>query len=299
MLELAEVLSEKIFNVVRFDHLSTRSGVRIDSAALRVESITSGQRHTIVHIQISGSPSSSLLVGWGTSRHGQLGPPSPLVPLSSKSNPLKPPPFTSLPQIIELDDDNVVSSALGIHHSLFLYTSGHISALGSNRKGQLQLSSSSSQSVQEIGCTWNGSYAVVKNNEEWRIHSSGSNSHGQLGLKTTTDIDIPGFGIVHFPEVFDCKSTCLEIACGSEHVLALSRRKTEDDLSVQQTLWGWGWNEHGNLGIGNTQDILVPVKIWSNSSPVVSGSYFEGGHEVIGIWAGAGTSWICCSHILP
>ena len=173
MLELAEVLSEKIFNVVRFDHLLTRSGVRIDPAALRVESITSGQRHTIVHIQISGSPSSSLLVGWGTSRHGQLGPPQPpppvSAPLSSKSIPPKPPPYISLPQIIELDDDDVVSSAaLGIHHSLFLHASGHISALGSNRKGQLQLLSSSSQSVREIGCTWNGSYAVVKKDEEWR-----------------------------------------------------------------------------------------------------------------------------------
>ena len=123
---------------------------------------------------------------------------------------------------------------------------------------------------------------------------------GLLKTTTTTDLDIPRSGIVHFPEIFDCKSTCLEIACGSEHVLALSRRTTEDHRSVQQTLWGWGWNEHGNLGIGNTQDILVPVKIWSNSSPVVvSGSYFERVHEVIGIWAGVGTSWICCSQIPP
>ena len=276
--------SEKDFHLVRFNHLSTPSGIHITPAAIRVESITSGQRHTIVHLQISepNDISPLLLVGWGTSRHGQLG----QAPLSNPKH-LQ---FTSLPQIVEVD--HVVSCALGIRHSLFLNTWGQISALGSNRKGQLQLLPL--KTVRRIGCTWNGSYAVFETNEEWRIHSSGSNSHGQLGLKTdplNTD-DIPGSGIVYFPEVFDCKSTSVEIACGSEHVLILSHRNTED-RSVQQVLWGWGWNEHGNLGIGNTKDTPLPLKIWSNEPGY--GSYFEGARELIGIWAGAGTSWICCS----
>jgi len=272
--------SEKDFHVVTFDHLSTPSGIRITPATLRVNSITSGQRHTVVHLQIL-EPANipPLLVGWGTSRHGQLG----QAHLSNS----KPPSFTSLPWIIEVDD--VVSSALGIHHSLFLHASGQISALGSNRKGQLQLSPS--QSVRKIGCTWNGSYAIVEANEEWRIHSSGSNSHGQLGSKTDSlNADIPG--LVYFSEVLDCKSTSVEIACGSEHVLLLSHRNMED-RSVQQVLWGWGWNEHGNLGTGNTVDTFLPLKIWSNEPGF--GSHFKGAHELIGIWAGAGTSWICCS----
>jgi protein ATS1 len=275
--------SEKNFHVVKFDHLSTPSSIH---NTLRVESIHSGQRHTIVHIQISESP--LLLVGWGTSRHGQLG---QLAPLSN----LKPPPFTSLPRIIALDD--VVSSALGIHHSLFLHTSGQISALGSNRKGQLQLLPS--ENVRTIGCTWNGSYAVVESNEGWHIYSSGSNSHGQLGLKADPlNADIPNSGVVHFPEILDSKRTSIEIACGSEHILVLSRHvDMEEDRSVQQRvskLWGWGWNEHGNLGTGNTDDTFLPLKIWSNEPGFIS--YFEGVHELIGIWAGAGTSWICCLH---
>ena len=276
--------SEKDFHVVQFNHLSTPSGTRITPTALRIESITSGQRHTIVHLQIFEPPNiPSLLVGWGTSRHGQLG---QLAPLSDR----KSPPFTSLPRIIELDD--VVSSALGIHHSLFLHTSGQISALGSNRKGQIQ--SLPSQSVRAIGCTWNGSYAVIESNDEWHVHSSGSNSHGQLGLKIDPlNTDIPGSGVVHFPEVLDCKSTSLKIVCGSEHILVLSRRNMKD-RSVQQALWGWGWNEHGNLGTGNTDDTFLPLKIWSNEPGVAS--FFEGAHELIGIWAGAGTSWICCLH---
>jgi protein ATS1 len=273
--------SEKDFHVVKFDHLSTPSSIH---NTLRVESITSGQRHTIVRLQISESANiPPLIVGWGTSRHGQLGQLAPL------SNP-KPPPFTSLPRIIALDD--VVSSALGIHHSLFLHASGQISALGSNRKGQLQLLPS--KSVRTIGCTWNGSYAVVESNEGWHIYSSGSNSHGQLGLKADPlNADIPNSGVVHFPEILDSKSTSIEFACGSEHILVLSRHNMED-RSVQQVikLWGWGWNEHGNLGTGNTDDIFLPLKIWSNEPGFIS--YFEGVHELIGIWAGAGTSWICC-----
>ena len=268
---------EKDFHVVKFDHLSTPSSIH---NTLRVESITSGQRHTIVQLQISESANTlSLLVGWGTSRHGQLG---QLAPLFNQ----KPPPFTSLPRIIALDE--VVSSALGIHHSLFLHASGQISSLGSNRKGQLQLLPS--KSVRTIGCTWNGSYAIVESNEEWRIHSSGSNSHGQLGLKLDPlNGDIPNSGIVHFPEKLDSKSTTIEIACGSEHILVLSRHNME-----VIKLWGWGWNEHGNLGTGNTDDTLLPLKIWSNEPGFIS--YFKGVHELIGIWAGAGTSWICCSH---
>ena len=276
--------SEKDFHVVKFDHLSTPSSIH---NALRVESITSGQRHTIVHLQISESANiPPLLVGWGTSRHGQLG------QLSSLSN-SKPPPFISLPRIIALED--VVSSALGIHHSLFLHASGQMSALGSNRKGQLQLSPS--KSVRAIGCTWNGSYAVVESNEGWRIYSSGSNSHGQLGLKANPlNADIPNSGIVHFPEILDSKSTSIEIACGSEHILVLSRDNIKEDRFVQQVskFWGWGWNEHGNLGTGNTDDTLLPLKIWSNESGFIS--YLKGVDELTGIWAGAGTSWICCLH---
>ena len=268
--------SEKDFHVVKFDHLSTPSSIH---NTLRVESITSGQRHTIVLLRISESP--PLLVGWGTSRHGQLGQLAP-----------KPPPFASLPRIIALDDV-VVSSALGIHHSLFLHASGQISALGSNRKGQLQLLPS--KSVRTIGCTWNGSYAVVESNEEWHIHSSGSNSHGQLGLKATTDplnADIPNSGVVSFPEILDSKSTSIEIACGSEHILVLSRHTNAQHQHQASKLWGWGWNEHGNLGSGNTDDTFLPLKIWSNEPGFVS--YFKGVHEVIGIWAGPGTSWISC-----
>ena len=277
------VKSGKDFHLVKFDHLSTPSSIL---NTLRVESITSGQRHTTVHLKLSDSANiPPLLVGWGTSRHGQLGQFAP------SSNP-KPPPFISLPRIIALDD--VVSSALGIHHSLFLHASGQISALGSNRKGQLQLLPL--ESVRTIGCTWNGSYAVVESDEAWRIHSSGSNSHGQLGLKADLlNADNPKSGIVHFPETFDSKSTSIQIACGSEHILVLSRHNMED-RSVQQVikLWGWGWNEHGNLGTGNTDDTFLPLKIWSNEPGF--NSYFEGVHKLIGIWAGAGTSWICCLH---
>jgi protein ATS1 len=179
--------------------------------------------------------------------------------------------------------------------SLFLHASGQISALGSNRKGQLQLLPS--KSVRTIGCTWNGSYAVVESNEGCRIHSSGSNSHGQLGLLKAADPHITNTGIVHFPEIFDYKSTSIEIACGSEHILVLSRHNMGEDRFVQHQvvkLWGWGWNEHGNLGIGNTDDTFLPLKIWSNEPGFIS--YFKGVHEVIGIWAGAGTSWICCLH---
>jgi protein ATS1 len=76
----------------------------------------------------------------------------------------------------------------------------------------------------------------------------------------------------------------LEIACGSEHVLALvSHRNSE----CCEQVWGWGWNEHGNLGLGHTVDVPTPVRLWPPSD------LDERVSSIQGIWAGLGTSWIC------
>lgn len=270
--------SQDDFHKVSFDHLTTPSGVHILPERMRVDAISTGQRHVIIHLDVSPASSTYLseqvLVGWGNSRHGQLGP----------STTTKPSPFTSTPRIIPLltARDLITSSSLGIHHSVFLHRSRHISALGSDRKNQLQLIDTA-KIVQSIGCTWNGTYAVVQDegsDGRWYILSSGSNSHHQLGRGATTDSNS---GRVEFPGTVDTKSTTVSIACGSEHILALIRDKSRTHSDV----FGWGWNEHGNLGVGNTEDIPIPVQIWHSSEA----------SNVQGIWAGYGTSWICVENL--
>ncbi|KIM38330.1 hypothetical protein M413DRAFT_447829 [Hebeloma cylindrosporum] len=237
------------FHIVRFDHIAPVS------ERWEVQFISSGQRHVLLSIK---SNDASLLVGWGTSRHGQLGNPSNT-------------PFSSTPRIVSHQNDPpIISSSLGIHHTIFLHDSGRISGLGSNRKGQLQVVESPDLGNTDIGCTWNGTYVIV---EGRIVYSSGSNSHHQLGRQNGGSEPV---AIVEFPESLGHSS--LKIACGSEHVLT---------LCSSEQVWGWGWNEHGNLGLGHTGDAPAPVRLWPPS-------YLDDRVSSIqGIWAGLGTSWIC------
>ena len=254
-------------NIVRFDHLVVDGHSLPPSCPITINLISSGQHHVLVHMNVSLSDglNCGIVVGWGTSRHGQIG--------SVTNSDGKPLPFFSVPTIIFVDDPNdpVVSSSLGIQHSVLLHSSGRMTGMGSNRKGQLELFPQSR--FRQVGCTWNGTYATVEVEESKPcIYATGADSHGQLGRG-----DGRGPGIVIFE---DHSAIPTFLACGSEHVLMVLQSE------LGKEVWGWGWNEHGNLGIGTTADVFLPVKIW----PPGGGN---GGEEVIdGIWAGSGTSWI-------
>src|SRR5258705_411426 len=161
-----------------------------------------------------------------------------------------------------------------MHHSIFFHASGHLTALGSDRKAQLQIVANV-EGAQGIGGTWNGTYCIVRDGSAWSILSSGSNTHGQLGY------EVPS-GRVVFPGTINMTDTSVQIACGSEHVLTLI--KSRDATQI----WGWGWNEHGNLGLGNTEDARVPVRIW----PLGVGISVDASS----VWGGCGTSWIHCEY---
>ncbi|KAK0466241.1 regulator of chromosome condensation 1/beta-lactamase-inhibitor protein II [Desarmillaria tabescens] len=207
-----------------------------------ITALYAGQHHVV--IQVDGTH----LVGWGLSRHGQLGEPKSKV---------------AIPRIIPIEGQ-IVSIALGAQHTALLLTSGHVIGLGSNRKEQLHGLEIISN-VRMVGCTWNGTYAVVDD----RICSTGSHSKGQLGRSLTGPY-------VEFPHNHHLK----KLACGTEHVLVLF-----DVVEGEPEVWGWGWNEHGNLGLGTTEDIPRPVKLWPRDSVPSSG-------KAVDIWAGSGTSWI-------
>jgi protein ATS1 len=272
----------KNFNVLSFDGLFCKETSTANDGHIVVDAITAGQRHVILSLRVAVEGKSSfeqVLVGWGMSRHGQLGP-------STSSN-TKPPSKISAPQNIAqpLADDPVTASSLGMHHSVLLHTSGNISALGSDRKGQLQVASKI-KNVGDISCTWNGTYCTVRDNKAWSILSSGSNTHGQLGRETG---DSPSAEVVNFPLTLDNLDTSVHVVCGSEHVLALIRTSSPNSGHKSPEVWGWGWNEHGNLGLGHTEDVRFPVRIWSSKNEVATTRI----RSVHGVWAGCGTSWIC------
>jgi protein ATS1 len=249
--------------VVSFDHL-TIEGRPIDTSRLVIESIVAGTRHVVLYVRYKND---YMLVGWGLARHNQLG----HMGIANYDR----------PHIISLD----VSAgppqtySLGLQHTVICHQSGRITAFGSNKKGQLH-SLDSWGRIRGVGCTWNGTYLMK--DDEHTLLSTGSNSHGQLGREPQEAEDGIAGGAVEFTSSLNDRVPSLRsFACGSEHVIAMITPAGSMDVEV----WGWGWNEHGNLGLDHTDDVPKPVKIWPTGECVLGGS-------IVQVWAGNGTSWI-------
>ncbi|KZT22612.1 RCC1/BLIP-II protein, partial [Neolentinus lepideus HHB14362 ss-1] len=244
------------------------------SSPHRITSLSTGLHHVVVILDMVETDGSQwqLVVGWGMSRHAQLG------HTTSPSSRL--PSHVSTPCLIEIDSSlgRVVSVRLGHQHTVLLHESGRVTGLGSDRKSQLQGLEHWSR-VCIVGCTWNGTYAAIKREDGLHILSAGDNKKGQLGSQGSPD------ELVQFPFT-SATHRLLDMACGSEHVLCLfqTRSPSSSDWSHQSPteVWGWGWNEHGNLGVGNTEDAPVPIKMW----PPQSGEQSAPGGNAKAIWAG-------------
>ncbi|KAI0829058.1 regulator of chromosome condensation 1/beta-lactamase-inhibitor protein II [Trametes gibbosa] len=240
---------------------------------LTVLTLSAGPHHTVAHIVVS-SPDASAeahVVGWGTARHGQLG--------SMYNAAGRPLPYTSSPNLIPIPfPEQVVQFALGNQHTVCLRCSGSLDALGSNRKEQLS-GLADLHDIERIASTWNGTYALLRSG---MVVAAGSNTHSQLGRGTSQNQRQSSLGPVCFP--FDPHSgRIVDIACGSEHALCIVEQANPPGEASRE-VWGWGWNEHGNLGIDGTEDIGIPVQLWPRRELDVG--------RVKNIWAGCGTSWI-------
>ncbi|KAI0673965.1 RCC1/BLIP-II [Trametes maxima] len=265
-------------NDTRAPHIVQLRGLVPSESAgnlLSVLGLHAGPHHTVVRIGLTHSDGSATayVAGWGTARHGQLG------PINNQLE--RPLPFTSIPRLIPVDSlENVSEVSLGNQHTVFLSSSATLSALGSNRKDQLHGLDTLSE-VNRVGCTWNGTYALLHSGE---VVATGSNTRSQLGHGSGGHGQHSGLGPVCFP--FEPQpGQIVEIACGSEHVVCVAER--QGSVGARE-VWGWGWNEHGNLGTGGTEDVDTPVKVWPRST---NDGDVNGGN-VSKVWAGCGTTWI-------
>jgi protein ATS1 len=249
------------FHIIDFSHIVGTAAHHVS-----ITDITAGPHHAVVVLRADNK---QYIAGWGTARHGQLGP--RLAP-SGRALPFSPSPVAiGLPVDVQLDP--VLSVCAGNQHSLFLHASGRVSVLGSDAKGQLH-GLHATKDVRAIHCSWNGSYVQSPTT----LLSAGANARGQLGRADAPEASL---GAVDIPK----NAQVLSFACGSEHVLCLL------EFEGRKQVWGWGWNEHGNLGTGSLNDITVPIKVWPPST--IESEEITG--YAVGVWAGCGTSWIALS----
>jgi len=237
----------------------------IASGTLKISELVAGPHHVVVcldYVDLSGRAVQKLL-GWGASRQGQLGTISRAI---------------TLPLEIHLHQSRspVTQIAAGNQHTVFRHVDGSVTALGSDKKGQLG-NISSLRAVTAVRCTWNGTTVVTtnKNDRTFLVSSSGTNEAGQLG-RLSGD---PGFAPVDLH--MDGK-LLKRIVCGSEHTLAIL-----NPVDGRGEVWGWGWNEHGNLGLGDTSSVQTPTRLWPPSTGEIG---VDG--DPVAVWAGCGTSWV-------
>ena len=207
---------------------------------VRWSDISSGGDHSVAIM-----PDRTLWT-WGKNSFGQLG----LGDITSRSFPTQ----------VGLGSDWLYVSA-GEIFTLATKTDGTLWSWGDNSIGQLGLGDISNRSspVQVgLSTTWIniinkpifcGRHHVlaIQNGTLW---SWGWNGQGQLGLGDTTNRSSP--------VQVGASSTWIKAAGGSGHSLA-----TRNDVGsfYVSTLWSWGINTYGQLGLGDTTSTSSPVQV--------------------------------------
>ena len=196
-------------------------------------SLSSSSSHAV------GTRSDGSLWSWGSGTAGKLG----LGNLNSYSYPKM---ISSSPWL---------TSAVGASHSVAIKNDGTIWTWGYNSNGQLGLGNTTSySSPKQVGllATWinvaasgSSTFAIKSDGTLW---TWGNNSQGQLGLGNTTNYSSP--------KQVGLLTNWIKVSAGS-----LGTSTCVIALKSDGTLWSWGYNNSGQLGLGNTTNYSSPKQI--------------------------------------
>jgi len=200
------------------------------------------QVHTLTDVTaIAAGASHSLAISsdgtvwaWGLNSSGQLG-------NNSTTNATAP---------VQVSIPSVIALAGGTSHTLALKSDGTVWAWGANTSGQLGNNSTTTSKtpVQVTGLSGVASIAAGASHSlalksDGTVWSWGLNSSGQLGNGTTTTSKTP-------VQVTSFGERVVAVAAGDNFSLAF----TQDGAH-----WGWGADNSGQLGQGNTTAYNVPT----------------------------------------
>ena len=198
-----------------------------------------GYFHSLATLYV-GNPKN--LWSWGLNDYGQLG----LEDTADRSSPV---------QIGSLTDWSFIVGSL--NYSLAIKTDNTVWSWGRNNFGQLGLEDLVNRSSPvQIGSDtdWNsaagGYYHSVAIKTDNTIWSWGYNLYGQLGLGDAHATDLNRSSPTQVGSLTDWSSTTAGVA----HSLA---------IKIDNTLWSWGENTYGALGLEDTAHRSSPVQIGS------------------------------------
>lgn len=194
-----------------------------------------------------GIKTNGALYSWGQNTSGQLG-------LGTAGSGYA---YSSPKQVGALT--NWLAVAGGYYHTIALKTDGTVWSWGNNTQGQLGLGNTTQRnSPVQIGAltTWSSVRAINFScfgvRSDGTLWSWGQNSDGKLGLGNTTYYSSPK-----------------QIGSNTNWAsLALNGAKSGSGLAITTsgTLWVWGSNSFGKLGLGNTTYYSVPKQVGALTS---------------------------------
>jgi len=219
------------------------------------QAITVGTDHTVA-LRTDGT-----LWAWGINRHGELG-----IGTFSPFDPGG----TNTPQQVG-SDTNWLAAAAGISHTVALRTDGTLWAWGRNYDGELGIGSFTTNAPygtntpQRVGSDANwqavagGIDHTVALRTDGTLWAWGRNYYGQLGNGTFTTSAPYG---ISTPRQVGTNTDWQAIEAGDRYTLA---------LCADGTLWAWGLNVWGQLGIGAfstnaPNGINTPQRVGTNAS---------------------------------
>ena len=222
------------------------------------------------------------LWAWGDNSDGQLG----LGDTTDRTSPVQ-------------VDGSWTTIATGYEHSLALKTDGTLWAWGDNTDGQLGdgtltdrpspvqvcadynvLSNNCTTPLTDVVAVTSGSRHSLALKANGTLWAWGGNADGGLGISAFPDKFSP-VQVVDYNDVSGYLTDVVALATGSGggHSLA---------LKADGTLWAWGGNYFGQLGLGDTEARPIPLKVGADTD---WGTIAAGYHHTLGVKAGALYAW--------
>ena len=241
------------------DYTHRESFTQITTNVANIKSIYYGYYHTII------LKNDSTLWGCGYNTSGELG----LGDTNDRNI------FTQI-------TTNVKLACCGVNHAIILKNDGTLWTCGGNQFGQLGLGDTSNRNtltqitanandVKSIYCGWR--YTLILKNDG-TLWGCGQNGTGALGLGDYTNRDT-------FTQITTNVDNIKSVYCGGFTTFILKN---------DGTLWGSGYNSHGELGVGDTSNRNTFTQITANAGDIKSISC---GSNHTFILKNDGTLWGC------
>jgi len=184
---------------------------------------------------------------------------------------------------------HAVQVSAGTYHNLVIDSAGTLWTWGRNNYGQLGLGDAIDRDIPirvpdegMSGYGWTeisaGKYHSVGIRDDGSLWAWGRNNYGQLGTGSTSAT--PALSPVQVSTSEMTGEGWQKISTGDYHTLA----------AQSGTLWVWGRNNYGQLGLGDTLDRAVPTKIYALGTQLWACAMAAGGsHSAISF---GGELWV-------